>query len=78
MRKTGNMKCKPGLYRRYRDCNVGHQVIEMGLRGSYSCCYNFMSFSLNSSKGVIWGSSLGVIEGDTRSLDYKSTQILVF
>ena len=35
-----------------------------------------MSFSLNSLKGIIWGSIWGstirVIKGDTRSLDYSS------
>ena len=35
-----------------------------------------MSHSLNSLKGVIWGiiegSTIGVIKGDTRSLDYGS------
>ena len=38
-----------------------------------------MSYSLNSSKGVIWGivygTTIGVIQGDTRSLDYA--QIVV-
>ena len=35
-----------------------------------------MSYSLNSLKGVIWGTikgtTIGVIKGDTRSLDYGS------
>ena len=35
-----------------------------------------MSYSLNSLKGVIWGiiwrTTIGVIKGDTRSLDYSS------
>ena len=31
-----------------------------------------MSYGLNSLKGVIWGSSIGVIKGDTRGLDYSS------
>ena len=35
-----------------------------------------MSYSLNSLKGVIWGiiygTTIGVIRGDTRSLDYSS------
>ena len=35
-----------------------------------------MSHNLNSLKGVIWGiiygTTIGVIKGDTRSLDYSS------
>ena len=31
-----------------------------------------MSYSLNSSKGVIQGTIIGVIKGDTRSVDYSS------
>ena len=31
-----------------------------------------MSHSLNSLKGVITGSILGVTKGDTRSIDYNS------
>ena len=31
-----------------------------------------MSYSLSSLKVVIWGTTIGVIEGDTRSLDYSS------
>ena len=35
-----------------------------------------MSYSLNSLKGAIWGvilgTTIGLIEGDTRSLDYSS------
>ena len=36
-----------------------------------------MSYNLNSLKGAIWGTiygtTIGVIRGDTRSLDYSST-----
>ena len=32
----------------------------------------YMSHSLNSLKGIIWGTTIGVIKGDTRSLDYSS------
>ena len=31
-----------------------------------------MSYSLNSLKGDIWGTTIGDIKGDTRSLDYSS------
>ena len=38
--------------------------------------WGFMSYSLNSMKGVIWGirqgTTIWVIKGDTRSLDYSS------
>ena len=30
-----------------------------------------MSYNLNHFKGVIQGSSIGVIKGDTRNLDYN-------
>ena len=30
-----------------------------------------MSYSLNSVKGVIWGSIIGVMKGDPRSLHYS-------
>ena len=33
-----------------------------------------VSYSLNSLKGVIWGTTIGVIKGDTRSLGYSSCQ----
>ena len=46
---------------------------------SLACCFlgswqrfllcGHMSYSLNSLKGVIWGCTIGVIKGDTRSLD---------
>ena len=40
----------------------------------YGVIKDYMSYSLNSAKGVIsgilQGSIIGVIEGDTRSLDY--------
>ena len=36
----------------------------------------YMSYNLNSLKGVIWGiiygTTIGIIKGDTRSLDYSS------
>ena len=39
-----------------------------------------MSYSLNFSKGVIYGielgTSIGVIKGDTRSLDYGSDEFV--
>ena len=39
-----------------------------------------MSYSLNSLKGVIWGiiygTTIGVIRGDTRSLDYSSYGVI--
>ena len=35
-----------------------------------------MSCSLNSLKGVIYGNTIGVIEGDTRSLDCSSHGIV--
>ena len=31
-----------------------------------------MSYSLNSVKGIIWGTTAGVIKGDTKSSDYSS------
>ena len=31
-----------------------------------------MSHNLNSLKGILLGSSIGVIKGDTRSVDYSS------
>ena len=31
-----------------------------------------MSYSLNPLKRVMWGSVIGVIKGDTRSLDYET------
>ena len=31
-----------------------------------------MSYSLNSLKGIIWGTTTGAIKGDTRSLDCGS------
>ena len=42
------------------------------LYGGYSKAY--MSHSLNSLKGVIQGTIIGVIKGDTRSLD-KGTHV---
>ena len=46
--------------------------------GNYSCqaLAPLMSYNLNSLEGVIWGiiygTAIGVIKGDTRSLDYSS------
>ena len=34
-----------------------------------------MSYSLTSLKGLRWGTILGVIKGDTRSLDYGSNWV---
>ena len=31
-----------------------------------------MCYSPNSLKGIIWGTTIGLIKGDTRSLDYSS------
>ena len=33
----------------------------------------YMSYSLSSLKGVIYGSIIEVMKGDTRSLDYSSS-----
>ena len=36
---------------------------------------HYMSYNLNSLKkgyiGILWGSSIGVMKGDTKSLDYS-------
>ena len=41
--------------------------------------FSYMSYSLNSLKGVvwgiIWGTTIGDIKGDTRSLDYSSYKV---
>ena len=38
----------------------------------YVYIYMFMSHCLHSSKGGIWGTVTGLIDGATRSLDYSS------
>ena len=41
--------------------------------------FSYMSYSLNSLKGVVWGiisgTTIGDIKGDTRSLDYSSYKV---
>ena len=47
--------------------------------GSGACLRNLyvhVSYSLDSLEGVTWESIIGVIKGDTRSLDYGSCHVL--
>ena len=44
------------------------------LLGVFKIFQNYMSYGLNSLKGglykgIVWGTTVGVIKGDTRSLD---------
>ena len=44
----------------------------LGKPGSKTELETQMSYSLNSLKDVIWGTTIGDIKGDTRSLDHSS------
>ena len=50
----------------------GFRVKGLGFRVFQGAARGYMSYSLNSLKGAYIGDYIGVIRGDTRSLDYSS------